>query len=366
MLETKELILNMGPQHPSTHGVLRLVLKLEGETIVGTDVVIGYLHRGSEKIAENIPYFEFVPYTDRLDYTAALSSNLGYVMAVEKLSNIRPPERAEYIRVILTEFQRIAAHLVWLGTHAMDLGAMTVFLYCFRERETILDFFEMITGARLTINFFRIGGVPADLPPQFFARAWEFLETFPDRIKEYEALLTRNKIWLKRTKGVAVISAEDAIDLGLTGPSLRGSGVSFDIRRAEPYSVYDRFQFDIPIGEKGDVFDRYMVRVEEMRQSIRIIRQGLEQIPEGDLISRVPRKLKPPAGAEVYVRIEAPKGELGFYIVSDGGEKPYRLKIRGPSFVNLQSLPLMVQGGLVADVVAAIGSIDVVLGEVDR
>lgn len=365
MLKTKELILNMGPQHPSTHGVLRLVLQLEGETVVGTDVVIGYLHRGSEKVAETLPYFEFIPYTDRLDYTAALANNLGYVLAVEKISNIHPPERAEFIRVLLTEFQRIAAHLVWLGTHAMDIGAMSVFLYCFREREAILDLFEMVTGARLTVNFFRIGGVPADLPPQFFARAWEFIETFPDRIRDYEALLTRNKIWLKRTKNVAVITPEDAIDLGLTGPSLRGSGVSFDIRRAEPYSIYERLQFDIPIGSTGDVYDRYMVRVEEMRQCCRIIRQCLEQIPEGDLTSRVPRKLKPPPG-EVYVRTEAPKGELGFYIASDGGEKPYRMKIRAPSFVNLQSLPHMARGGLVADIVAAIGSIDVVLGEVDR
>jgi len=365
VVETRELLLNMGPQHPSTHGVLRLLLHLQGETIVDSEPIIGYLHRGIEKLAESMTYTQFIPITDRLDYIAAFPNNLAYVQTVEKLMGVEVPLRAQYIRVILTELNRIASHLVWLGTHAMDIGAITVFLYCFREREAILDLFEMVSGARMTVNFFRIGGVAADLPEEFYPKISEFLTSFPDRIADYEALLTKNRIWLARTKNVAVISAEEGINLGLSGPSLRGSGVRWDIRKANPYAVYDRLDFDIPIGERGDVYDRYMVRMEEMRQSVRIIKQALEQMPPGEIKAKVPRVIKPPAG-EAYSCIESPKGELGFYIVSDGTEKPYRVKIRAPSFVNLESLPLMLKGGLIADVIAAIGSIDIVLGEVDR
>lgn len=365
VLETKELLLNMGPQHPSTHGVLRLLLYLEGETIVNSDPIIGYLHRGIEKLAEAKTYTQFIPITDRLDYIAAFPNNLAYVQTVEKLMGLEVPPRAQYIRVILTELNRIASHLVWLGTHALDIGAMTVFLYCFREREMILDLFEMVTGARMTVNFFRFGGVAADFPPEFYSKVKEFISIFPSKIDDYEALLTKNRIWLARTKNVAIISAKDGINLGLSGPSLRGSGVKWDIRKANPYSVYDKLDFEIPTGEIGDVYDRYMVRMEEMRQSTRIVQQALAQMPEGETKGKAPRVIKPPGG-EAYSCIESPKGELGFYIVSDGSEKPYRVKVRAPSFANLESLPLMLKGGLIADVIAAIGSIDIVLGEVDR
>ncbi|MBI1987247.1 MAG: NADH-quinone oxidoreductase subunit D [Nitrospinae bacterium] len=364
-METKELILNMGPQHPSTHGVLRLILSLNGETIVHSVPDIGYLHRGIEKLAENRTYLQFLPITDRLDYIAAFPNNLAYCQTVEKLMGLEVPPRAQYIRVILTELNRISSHLVWLATHALDIGAMTVFLYCFRERETILDLFEMATGARMTFSFFRFGGVADDLPREFIPKAREFLEAFPACIADYEALLTKNRIWLARTRNVAVISAEDGINLGMSGPSLRGSGVKWDIRRAAPYAIYDQLDFEIPVGQNGDVYDRYLVRVEEMRQSSRIVRQCLDRIPEGEIRAQVPRAIKPPAG-EAYSCVESPKGELGFYIVSDGSERPYRLKVRAPSFVNLESLPVMMKGGLVADVIAAIGSIDIVLGEVDR
>jgi NADH-quinone oxidoreductase subunit D len=365
VLETKELVLNMGPQHPSTHGVLRLLLYLEGETIVNSDTIIGYLHRGIEKLAEAKTYTQFIPITDRLDYVAAFPNNLAYVQTVEKLMDLEVPPRAQYIRVIFTELNRIVSHLVWLGTHAMDIGAMTVFLYCFREREDLLDLFEMVTGARMTVNFFRIGGVAADLPAEFYPNVRKFLDIFPSKIADYEALLTKNRIWLARTKNVSVISAEDGINLGMSGPNLRGSGVKWDIRKANPYAVYDKLDFEIPIGQIGDVYDRYIVRMEEMRQSTRMTQQALEQMPEGEIKGKVPRIIKVPAG-EAYSCIESPKGELGFYIVSDGSEKPYRVKIRAPSFINLEALPLMLKGGLIADVIAAIGSIDIVLGEVDR
>ncbi len=365
MPETEELIINMGPQHPSTHGVLRLILTLTGETVVDTDIDIGFLHRGTEKLAENLTYTQFTPLTDRVDYLAAPAMNFGWVLAVEKLMSIEVPRRAEFIRVMAAELSRIASHLVWLATHALDIGAMTVFLYCFRDRELILDLFEMAFGARMTVNCFRIGGLYEDVTPEFLEKAWNFTEVFPSRIGDYEALLTENRIWLKRTKGVARISADDAIDLGLTGPNLRGSQVEWDIRRAEPYSVYPEMDFIIPIGTEGDVYDRYLCRIEELRQSNRIIRQCIEKMPDGSVRAKVPRTIKPPPG-EVYVRTEAPKGELGYYVVSNGTEKPHRVKIRTPSFVNLQSLPLMIRGGLVADCVAAVGSIDIVLGETDR
>ena len=362
---TEELIINMGPQHPSTHGVLRVILRLDGETVKDCDCDIGFLHRGTEKIGENITYTMFIPYTDRLDYIAAPSSNLAWVTAVEKLFGWEIPMRAHYIRTLVAEFSRISSHLLWLATHALDIGAMTVFLWCFREREMVLDLFEHAFGARLTVNAFRLGGLFQDVPQKFLDLSQEFADLFPGRIGDYETLLTDNRIWLQRTRGVGVISADDAIDLSLTGPILRGSGVRWDIRRAQPYAAYPYLDFVVPVGENGDVYDRYLVRIEEMRQSTRIIQQCLAQLPKGPVSCKVPRTIKPPAG-EVYHSIENPKGEFGFYIVSDGSETPYRVRIRPPSFVNLGGLKKMVLGGLVADAVAIIGSIDIVLGECDR
>ncbi|MBI3129271.1 MAG: NADH-quinone oxidoreductase subunit D [Candidatus Tectomicrobia bacterium] len=362
---TEELIINMGPQHPSTHGVLRVILRLDGETVTDCDCDIGYLHRGTEKIGENITYTMFIPYTDRLDYIAAPSSNLAWVTAVEKLFGWEIPMRAHYIRTMVAEFSRISSHLLWLATHALDIGAMTVFLWCFREREMVLDLFEQAFGARLTVNAFRLGGLYQDVPQKFLDLSQEFVDLFPARIGDYETLLTDNRIWLQRTRGVGVISADDAIDLSLTGPIIRGSGVRWDIRRAQPYAAYPYLDFVVPVGENGDVYDRYLVRVEEMRQSNRIIQQCLAQLPKGPVSCKVPRTIKPPAG-EVYHSIENPKGEFGFYLVSDGSETPYRVRIRPPSFVNLSGLKKLVMGGLVADVVAIIGSIDIVLGECDR
>src|SRR3972149_1527868 len=389
-LTTREITLNMGPQHPSTHGVMHLILHLQGEKIVKAEPDIGYLHRGMEKIAENLLYGQFVPYTDRLDYLSSMTNNLGYVMAVEKLLNIEVPERGKYIRVITSELSRISSHLLAVGAWGLDLGAITIVLYAFREREMILDLFEMLCGARLTYNYMKIGGVRGDLPPGFIEKCKEFVNIFPKRVDEYEGLLTGNRIWLRRNKGIGVVTAEDAINLGLTGPSLRGSGVNWDIRKDEPYLVYDRFDFKVATGENGDCFDRYIVRVEEMRQAARIIEQALQQIPDGPVNAVVPEfvpppkedvmtkmeslihhfKLishgfKPPKG-EVYSSIEAPKGELGFYIISDGSERPFRVKIRAPSFVNLQGIDHMSKGAYFADVVAVISSLDPVFGEVDK
>lgn len=392
MPETQELTINMGPQHPSTHGVLRLLLNLDGETITKITPFIGYLHRGIEKMAENMTYAQFLPVTDRLDYLAAVSNNLAYCLAVEKLLDLEVPKRASYIRVILTELNRIASHLVWIGTHALDIGAYTPFLYAFREREAILDIYELFCGARLTTSCFRIGGLPQDIPTGFVEKVEKFVKIFPKKVNEYEALLTKNEIWLRRTQFVGIISKEDGINYSLSGPSLRGSGVKWDIRKAEPYCVYNEFEFDIPTGRGvGDVYDRYLVRMEEMRQSCKIVQQALAQLPEGDFIAKEAKIIPPPKDKvltdiealihhfklvvegfkppekEVYLSIEAPKGELGFYIISDGSNKPYRLKIRPPSFANLQSIYKMVEGGMmVADVVAIIGSLDIVLGEIDR
>jgi len=366
MFDTDELVINMGPQHPSTHGVLRVVLRLDGEKVVDADVVIGYLHRGVEKLSENRSWEQIILLTDRLDYVSAASSNIGYCETVEKLMSIEVPRRAKYVRTILGELQRIASHLLWLGTHAMDTGAMTVFLYAFRERELILDLFEEFCGARLTYNAIRIGGLPQDLPPAWDRKVLEFCRILDGKLDEYEELLTHNRIWLERTTGVGVLSAQEALELGLSGPPLRGSGVSRDVRKDEPYAAYAEMQFDIPIGTNGDTYDRYLVRMEEFRQSLRIIRQGVEGLPEGPIVGKVPRLIKPPAG-ETYHAIESPKGELGFFIVSDGkSTHPYRFRVRPPSFCNLQALRRMVRGHLIADVVALIGSLDVVLGEVDR
>lgn len=366
MLDTNEMVLNMGPQHPSTHGVLRIVLHLDGERVADSDIVIGYLHRGIEKLSENRDWTQIILLTDRMDYVAAASTNLGYCETVEKLMSIEVPRRARYVRTVLNELQRIASHCLWLGTHAMDIGAMTVFLYAFRERELILDLFEEYCGARLTYNSQRIGGLPLDVPPGWDRKVLEFCDIMDSKVDEYETLLTHNRIWLERTRDIGIISGSEAVALGMCGPALRGSGVPRDVRKDEPYAAYDEVEFDVPIGDRGDTYDRYLVRLEEFRQSTRIIRQGIEGLPEGPFIGKVPRLIKPPAG-ETYHAIESPKGEIGFFIVSDGrSTNPYRFRVRSPSFCNLQALPRLIRGHLVADVVALIGSIDIVLGEVDR
>jgi NADH-quinone oxidoreductase subunit D len=365
MFRTEEMEINMGPQHPSTHGVLRLVLHLDGETIAGMRPVIGYLHRGVEKLCEHRTYPMIEPLTDRLDYVAAISENLGYCGAVERLLGVEPPPRAQVLRVLLAELQRIASHLLWLGTHALDLGAMSVFFYAFREREMILDLFEAFCGARLTYSAMRIGGFLEDAPRGWIERVRHFLKIFPGRMKEYEDLLTVNRIFVARTRGVGILSAADAVAYGVSGPPLRASGVSYDVRKAQPYAAYAQFEFDVPLGKNGDTYDRYLVRMEEMRQSCRILEQAIAGLPEGPVRAKVPKYIKPPAG-EVYHVVESPRGEQGFYIVSSGGDMPYRMRFRAPSFANLQALPLMCRGGLVADVVAVIGSIDIVLGDCDR
>ncbi|MFI5273159.1 MAG: NADH dehydrogenase (quinone) subunit D [Ktedonobacterales bacterium] len=384
------MTINMGPQHPSTHGVLRMILTLDGETIIKAQPDIGYLHTGIEKTAENKSYFKALVLTDRMDYLAPLCNNLGFSLAVEKLLGIEVPERALYARVVLTELQRIASHLVWLGSSALDLGAQSVFLYCFRERELILDIFELCSGVRMMTSYIMPGGLQADLPEGFEAQARAFVRLFPARLREYHDLLTNNRLWIDRTKGVCTLSAQDAIRFGCSGAVLRGSGVAYDVRKFFPYAGYERFEFDIPVGTNGDVYDRYLVRMLEMDQSLRIVQQALDALPGGAwqvadpkiipppkyLVSSNMEALihhfklytegyRPPAG-EVYLRTESPKGELGFYLVSDGSARPYRMHVRAPSFANLQSLSTMIQGAMVADVVAAIGSIDIVLGEVDR
>ncbi len=386
------MTINMGPQHPSTHGVLRLILTIEGETIVKAVPDIGFLHTGIEKTAEAKTYHQALVLTDRMDYLAPLNNNLGYSLAVEKLLGIEDEinNKIKYVRVLLAELQRIASHLVWLGTHALDLGAMSVFLYCFREREMILDIFEEISGARMMTSYICPGGLQADLTPAFDGKVRDFTSIFLDRLQEYHDLLTNNQLWIERTRGVGILSAQDAIAYGASGPVLRGSNVVWDIRKAFPYSGYEQFDFDIPVGSNGDVYDRYLVRMLEMEQSLHIVNQALEGMPAGPYRVSNPKiapppkwqitgsmealihhfKLytegyRPPPG-EVFVRTESPKGELGFYIVSDGSAKPYRMHVRGASFANLQVLPLMIEGHFLSDVVAAIGSIDIVLGEVDR
>ncbi|HVN97437.1 MAG TPA: NADH dehydrogenase (quinone) subunit D [Syntrophorhabdaceae bacterium] len=390
MAETRFMTINMGPQHPATHGVLRMVLELDGEIIKKSVPFIGYLHRGVEKLAEARTYHQALTLTDRLDYTNGLSNNLAYCLACEKLVGLEIPKRAQYLRVILCELQRLAAHLLWLATHALDIGAMTVLFYAFRERETILTIVENVTGARLTPSYIRIGGLAKDVTPEFETMVRDFIKEFPTRIDEYETLLTENIIWKKRTQNIAALSAEDAINYGVTGPVLRASGVNYDVRKAYPYSSYDEFDFIIPLGTRGDVYDRYVVRLQEMRQSVRIIEQGIERLPEGPVMAHAPdlappdkedvqhdmaalirhfkimeEGFKPPVG-EAYGAVESPKGELGFYLVSDGSNKPFRMRIRPPSFLNLGAVPKMIEGHMVADVVAAIGSVDIVLGEIDR
>ena len=364
-LDANELVINMGPQHPATHGVLRVKLKLDGERVLGSECIIGYLHRGIEKIAENRNYVQFAPYVDRMDYVAAVTNGMGYVEAVEKLLGAEVPPRAQYTRTILAELQRIASHLLWLGTHALDLGAMTPVFYTFREREEVLRIFEKYCGARLTTHAFRIGGLQYDLYDEFETDAVKFCDYFIPKVDEYEELLTTNRIWVNRTKGVGVLTAEDAIAIGATGPLLRGSGVKWDVRKAQPYEAYDKVEFEVPVGEHGDTYDRYLVRIQETRQSVRIIRQCVERLAPGPILGKVGKVIKPAPG-EVYHSIEGPKGELGYFVVSDGTTTPYRVRVRPPSFVNLQAFDKMVRGHLIADVVAIIGTIDIVLGEVDR
>jgi NADH-quinone oxidoreductase subunit D len=388
--QDKTMILNMGPQHPSTHGVLRLLLEIDGETVVRMMPDIGFLHTGIEKTCEAKFYQQVVPLTDRIDYLCPMTNNLCYVLAVEKLLGIEIPPRAQWLRVMMNELTRINSHLVWLGTHAMDIGAMTVFLYCFREREDVLRLFEAISGQRMMTSYFRIGGVALDAPLDFFSRVRKFADRFPSRIDQYEGLLTGNPIWVMRTKGVAKLSAEDAIAMGASGPTLRGSGVDIDLRRDMPYSGYENFKFKVPVGREGDVFERYMLRVAELRESIGIVRQALDGMPSGPIKANAPKVVLPdrekmktemealiyhfkiitegfavPEG-EVYQAVESPRGEMGYYVVSDGGPKPYRVHMRSACLANMQTLPKMCEGRLLADVVAAIGSIDIVLGEIDR
>ena len=389
---TETMMLNMGPQHPATHGVLRIVLHLDGEMVVKAVPYIGYLHRGIEKLCEHITYQQCIPYTDRMDYIASICSNIGYILAVEKLLGIEDeiPERAKIAEVILFELGRIESHLIGIGTHALDLGAMSAFLYCFKERERIYDILETVCGARLTTSYPRVGGLPLDLPENFEEIVRNFLKIFPKTLSEVEKLLTRNRIWIERTKGVAVISAEDAVDLGLSGPALRGSGVPYDVRKATPYLGYENYDFEVPVANEGDAYSRYLCRVEEMHQSLKIIQQAIDNLPDGPYIADLPdivlpekeltytkmeslirhfvivyEGFKPPAG-EVQHAVENPKGELSYYLISDGSGKPYRMRVRGPSFVNMQALSRMVEGSLVADVIASIGSLDIVLGEIDR
>jgi NADH-quinone oxidoreductase subunit D len=389
-LTPETVTINMGPSHPSTHGVLRLVVELDGEVVRKVVPHLGYLHRGMEKIAESITYHQFIPYTDRLDYLAPLSNNVGFVLAVEKLIGLEVPPRCRAIRVMCCEIARISAHLLWLGTGALDLGAATVFFHTFRERETLYNFIEMITGTRLTTSYPRVGGLARDIPEKLIPQLTQFLETFPATVKEYEDLLTRNHIWLKRTENIGRLSAADAIELGLTGPNLRASGVEYDVRKAFPYSGYEQYKFEIPIGSTGDCYDRYLVRIEEMRQSVAILKQVVSTLPSGPINADDPKVVLPtkrkvltsmeelihqfiivtegfpaPHG-EVYQAIEAPKGELGFYIKSEGGKSPYRMKIRSPSFVSLQAVPLMAEGMMVSDLIAIVASLDPVMGEVDR
>ena len=365
MFGTSEMEINLGPQHPSTHGVLRVKLRLDGERIVEAIPIIGYLHRGCEKLGEDRTYPQAIVYTDRMDYVAAFSENVVYVEAVEKLLGVEVPPRAQCMRVILSELQRIASHLVWLATHALDIGAMTVFLYCFREREQILDLFEGYCGARLTTNAVRIGGMYEDFPEGWLDEARRFCTEFPARLDEYHRLLTKNRIWLERTRDVGVIAGDVALDYGMTGPCLRGSGVSYDVRKAIPYSSYQDYDFEVPLGTKGDTYDRYLVRMEEMLQSRRILLQAFDRLPDGEIRGKVPRRIKPPKG-EVYHANEGPKGELGVYLVSDGSETAYRCRFRSPCFVNLQALPELSRGHMVADIVALIGTLDIVLGCIDR
>jgi len=366
LLKTEPFILNIGPQHPSTHGVFRLRATLDGEIIVDVEPVFGYLHRGIEKLTEGRTYKKNIPLTDRLDYVSAINNNWPYVMAVERLSGISVPERAEYIRVIMGELQRIASHLLAVGSLLNDMGAFfTPFMYMFREREKIIDLFDMVTGQRLLYNFMRFGGVSQDFPPEFLPALQKFLDTMPGFLDEYDKLLAENEILLARTKGVGVLSPELAVNAAASGPLLRGSGIEWDLRKNDPYSAYDKFQFEVPVGKRGDSYDRYVLRMAEMRQSLSIIRQAIERLPAGKVLNPVPLRLRPPAG-EAYAQVESPRGMLGCYLVSDGGEVPYRCHFRAPAFLNLGVLRELLIGQRLADAIIIFGSIDISMGEVDR
>lgn len=389
-IEQKTVTLNMGPQHPSTHGVLRVLLELDGETVIKAEPIVGYLHTGIEKTMESKLYYKAIPCTDRMDYLAPMSNNLGFALSVEKLMEIEVPEKVKWARVCLAELTRINSHLVWLGTHALDIGAMSMLLYTFRDRESVIDVYEACGGQRMMTSYIRIGGLANDLPPDFDKKVRNIIKQVKNGLKDYEALLTKNEIFINRTKGVAVLSAEDAINLSLSGPLLRGSGVKHDLRKANPYSGYENFDFEICVGENGDAYDRYKLRLDEIRQSLRIMEQALDGMPEGPYRAHVPGVVLPPKEdvlykmesmiyhfkiitegfkapvGSVYQAIESPKGEIGFFITGDGTNRPNRVRVRPPSFINLNALPKMVEGRLFADVVVAIGSIDIVLGEVDR
>ena len=364
--EGQELTLNMGPQHPSTHGVFRLILQLEGETVMGAKAVMGYLHRSTEKLGEARTYVQAVTLTDRMDYLSPMTNNWGYALAVEKLAGFEIPERAEYIRVIVVELNRIASHLVAVGTFGADVGTwFTPLIYTFREREEILDMFAMCAGVRMNPSYIRPGGVARDITPEFVERARRFVAGMPRKIDEYESLLTDSEIFRARTEGIGQLPPELAKAHSVTGPILRASGVAYDVRRAEPYGIYDRFDFNIPVRYNGDAYDRYMIRIAEMRESVKILEQALDGLPEGEIRARMGKVLRPPKGT-AYARIEAPKGELGFYIVSDGSTVPYRYKVRAPSFINLTCLSELAVGHKIADAVVILGSFDIVMGEVDR
>jgi NADH-quinone oxidoreductase subunit D len=361
-----EMTLNMGPQHPSTHGVFRLIMQLDGETVVGVKPVMGYLHRSTEKLGEARTYVQGVTLTDRMDYLSPMTTNWAYAAAIEKLANIEVPERAQYIRVIVAELSRIASHQVAIGTFGADVGTwFTPLVYCFREREEILDLFMLCAGVRMNPSYIRHGGVARDLSEEFLARCETFIEKMPRKIDEYETLLTVNEIFKARTKGIGMLPPDLCKDNSVTGPIARASGIAYDVRRAEPYGIYDRFDYEVPVRFGGDAYDRYLVRVQEMRESVRIVRQALRDIPPGDIRGRMPKILRPPKG-EAYARVEGPKGEIGFYLVSDGSTSPYRYKVRAPSYINLTVLSQLTIGHKVADAVVILGSFDIVMGEVDR
>jgi NADH-quinone oxidoreductase subunit D len=365
MIRTEEMLLNVGPQHPSTHGVFRLVLKIDGEIIKEATPVIGYLHRGTEKIAENLQYTQIIPYTDRMDYLSAMTNNYVICHAVETMMDIKVPDRAEYLRVISMELGRIASHLVWWGTNLLDIGAVSPFLYAFREREMIINLLNELCGARLTFNYMRVGGVKWDAPEGWIEKVEEFIPYMREQLKGYHDLVSGNEIFINRVKGVGAYTQEEAINYSLSGANLRCTGINYDLRKDAPYSIYDRFDFDVPVGTVGDAWDRYMCRMLEIEESLKILEQAVAQFPEeGDILAKVPKIIKAPKG-EGYVRIESPRGEIGCYIASDGKKEPYRLKFRRPSFYNLQILPKLLEGENIANLITILGGIDIVLGEVD-
>lgn len=364
MIRTEELLLNVGPQHPSTHGVFRIIVKLDGEVVTEATPVVGYLHRGTEKLAEDLSYTQIIPYTDRMDYVSAMTNNYVLCHAVETMLQLEIPERAEYLRLIVMELQRVASHLVWWGTYLLDIGAISPFLFAFKDREIIIDLFNELCGARLTYNYMRVGGVKWDAPEGWIEKVRKFVPHMRKQLEVYDDLVSGNEIFLARIKGIGRYTAQEAIDFGLSGANLRCTGVKWDLRKDKPYGIYDRFEFDVPVGHNGDCYDRYLVRLEELRQSLRIIEQAVEQVPEGDIMGKAPRVVRPPEG-EAYVRIESPRGEIGCHIVSKGKDKPYRLKFRRPSFVNLQILPKLLVGQPMANMITILGGIDIVLGEVD-